>query len=115
MSLDANTPSSSRFVVNSSNHSGKARNRFPGAGTMSLFLMVFLVPVGSRSWFPSTGMLVLSRRGVAGLDEESSDVSCGNDVGDALALELEEPVDNPGTTISCVVLSVALDVSAFLG
>ena len=35
--------------------------------------------------------------------------------GDALALELEEPVDNPGTTISCVVLSVALDVSAFLG
>ena len=115
MSLDANTPSSSRFVVNSSNHSGKARNRFLRAGTMmSLFLMVFLVPVGSRSWFPNTGMLVLSRRGVAGLDEESSDVSCGNDVGDALALELEEPVDNPGTTISCVVLSVALDVSAFL-
>ena len=25
-------------------------------------------------------------------------MSCGNDVEDVLALELEEPVDNPGTT-----------------
>ena len=45
-------------------------------------------------------MLVSSPRIVAGLDEVSPDVSCGNDVEDALALELEEPVDNPGTTIS---------------
>ena len=35
----------------------------------------------------------------AGVDEESSDESCGHDVEDVLALELEEPVDNPGTTI----------------
>ena len=34
------------------------------------------------------------------------DVSCGNDVEDELALELEEPVDNPGATIGtkCSVL-----------
>ena len=31
--------------------------------------------------FPNTGMLVLRRRVTAGLDEESSDVSCGSDVG----------------------------------
>ena len=30
---------------------------------------------------------------------ESSVESCGNDVGDALVVELEEPVCNPGTTI----------------
>ena len=33
-----------------------------------------------------------------GHDEESSVVSCGNDVGDVHAVELEAPVD-PGTTI----------------
>ena len=36
---------------------------------------------------------------VAGPDVESSVKSCGNDVGDVLAVELEEQVDNPGTTI----------------
>ena len=46
-------------------------------------------------------MLVLTLRVVAGLDEKPSDVSCGNDVEDVLALELEEPVDNPvGTKFS---------------
>ena len=44
-------------------------------------------------------MLVLRRRVVAGLHEESSDVPYGNDVEDVLALELEEAVANPGTTI----------------
>ena len=58
-----------------------------------------MVSVGSRIWSPNNGKLVLRRRVIAGLDKESSDVSCGNDVGDVLALELEEPVDNPGTTI----------------
>ena len=100
MSLNANTPSSSRFSVNSSNHSGKSRNRFPGTGTLSLFLFVSLVSVRFRNRFPDARMFVLSLRVVAGLDEESSDVSCGNYVGDVLALELEEPVDNPGTTTS---------------
>ena len=38
------------------------------------------------------------RRVVAGVDEGSSLASCGDDVGDILAVKLEEPVDNPGTT-----------------
>ena len=57
-------------------------------------------PVESRNWFPSGELLVLRSRVDAGLDEQSSVVSCGNDVGDVLAVELEEPVDNRGTTIS---------------
>ena len=47
-----------------------------------------------RFWF-----WVSSFRVVAGLDEVSSDVSCSKDVEDVLAVELEEPVDNHGTTI----------------
>ena len=76
VSLDDSTPSSSRFAVNSSKYSDKSRNQFPDAG-----------------------MLVSSRRVVARLDEVSSDVSCGKDVEDVLALELQEPVDNPWTSI----------------
>ena len=98
-SLDANTPSSSRFSVNSSDQSCKYRNQFLDAGMIYLFLVVFLVFVGSRNRLPEVVMLVLSLRVVAGLGEVSSDVSCGNDVEDVLALELEEPVDNPETTI----------------
>ena len=60
-------------------------------------------------------MPVLRRRVIAGLDEESSDVSCGNDAGDVLALELEEPVDNPGTTIGTQFSRVALDSFAICG
>ena len=45
-------------------------------------------------------MFVLRRRDFAGLDEESSVVSCGNDVGDVLALKLEELVDNPGQRLA---------------
>ena len=52
-----------------------------------------------NDWLPSGELLVLRRRVVAALDEESSVVSCGNDVGDVRAVELEELVDNPGTTI----------------
>ena len=103
VSLDAtNTPfSSSECSVNSSNRSGKAHNKCSCVGTMFFFffLIVLWVSIGSRNWFPNTGMLVLRRRVIAGRDEESSDVSFGNDVGDVLALELEEPVDNAGTTI----------------
>ena len=53
----------------------------------------------SRNWSPSSGLLVLQRRLVAGLDVESSVESCVNDVGKVLAGELEEPVVNSGTTI----------------
>ena len=80
--------SSSRCSVNCSNHCG-----------VSLFFSCVFFFEGSRDRFPDAGMLVLRRRIVAGLDEESSVVSCDNDAGDVLAVELEEPVDTPGTTI----------------
>ena len=57
------------------------------------FYFLFLVFVGSPRFADVWGW-VSSLRGVAGPDE-----SCGNDVEDKLALELEEPVDNPGTKI----------------
>ena len=44
-------------------------------------------------------MLVLRRRIASGLDEVSSDVSCVDDAGEKLVVELEEPIDNPGTKI----------------
>ena len=94
LSRDANTPSSTRFSVKSSNHSGKSRNGSPCTGSVSFFL--FLVSVESRNWSPSTGLLGLRRRIVAGLDVESSVESCSNDV---LAVELEEPIERSGTTI----------------
>ena len=53
------------------------------------------------NWSPSTRLRVPRRRTAAGLGAKYSAVkSCGNDVGDALEVELEEPVDTPGTTIS---------------
>ena len=80
---------------------------------------MFWVSVGSRDWLPSGEQLVLRRRTVAGLDEESSVVFCGHDVRDALAVKMEEPVDNPGTTIGIVFsvlhwLSVNFDKKWFL-
>ena len=99
VSLDADTPSFIRFSVKSSNHSGKSRNRFPSTRSMSLFSSSDHSELSN--WSPSTGRGVLRRRVVARLDVESSGESCVNDVEDffLLAVELEEPVDNPGTTI----------------
>ena len=51
----------------------------------------------------------------AGLDKVSSDVSCGNDVEDVLALDLEEPVDNPGTTIGTTFFRSAQNYFPMLG
>ena len=96
VSLDAETPFS-RFYVKSSNHCGRSRNNLPCTGSVSLLFHSDCWE--SRNWSPSTGLLVLRRRVIAGLDVESSDESCGNDVGEKLVVELEEPVDNPGTTI----------------
>ena len=49
---------------------------------------------------PIARLRVLVRRMDAGLGVESSAVkSCGDHVGDVLAIELEGAVDNPGTTI----------------
>ena len=56
-------------------------------------------------------MRVLRRRMVARLDEEPSDVSCGNNAGDVPAVELEEPIDNPAKTIG----THAMDLSAIVG
>ena len=89
------TSLSSRFSVSSSNHSGKSRNRFPDARALSLFF-VFILGLGDRC--PDFRTLVSSLRFAAGLHEVSSYVSCGNDVEDERALELEEPVANSGTT-----------------
>ena len=63
-----------------SSNSGKSRNKSPCTGAVSLFSFLLLVSVESSSWFPSGGLLVLRRCNVAGTDEESSVVSCGNDV-----------------------------------
>ena len=42
VSLDANTPSSSKLSVKSFNHCSKSRNQFLRAGRMSLLLFFFL-------------------------------------------------------------------------
>ena len=68
--------------------------RFPMQVRCPYFFFVAL-----RDRFPDAGILVPSLRDFAGRDAVSSDVSCGNDVEDVFALELEEPVDNPGTNI----------------
>ena len=51
-------------------------------------------------WVLETGRPVLDfwLRVTAGRNAEST-TSCGNDVADVLVVELDEPVDNPGTTI----------------
>ena len=67
MLASAGTSVSSRFSVESSSHSGRFCKLFPGAPSL--------------------------RREFGGFNE--LDESCGNDVEDELALELD---DNPGTT-----------------
>ena len=52
-----------------------------------------------RNWPPSTGPLVLRRRR---LDVESSVESCGSNLGNVLAVELEEPVDNPWAALKLI-------------
>ena len=52
VSLDANTPSSSRLSANSSNHSGRSRKRSPCTGTGSSFLLVFSGFCGISTGFP---------------------------------------------------------------
>ena len=62
-----------------------------------MFIFI-LVSAGSRDRFSDGRTLVSALRCFAGLGG-IPDVSCRNDVQDILALELEEPVDTPGTTI----------------
>ena len=56
VSLDSDTPSSTRFSVTSSKHSGTSRNKCPCAGTMSLLSRVNCSE--SRDWSPSARLLV---------------------------------------------------------
>ena len=83
------TTVSSRFSVNSSNHSGKSRNGSCDARLSSFFLFWFWVFGESRK-FPGAGS---SLRSVAGL-EDVLDESCGGDVEDELVPEFD---DNPRT------------------
>ena len=108
-SLDAEASSSTKFSVNSSNHSGRSCDGLPSAVPMSFFFL-FLV---SCNMSPRVRLRVLRRRVVAGLGVESSVVeSCGTDVEDVLVVELGGPFDNPGKTMGtyflcCMVLSAA--------
>ena len=85
------TSVSSRFSVNSSNHSGRSRKRFPAACWLFFLknLVLGLVFWEARKRFPDA---CSSLRKLDGL-EEVLEASCGNDVQDELALELD---DNPG-------------------
>ena len=76
MSLDAYNPLPSRFPVNSSDHSGKTRKRFPDAGMLASSLRVVADSLMYHQMCPAVTMWE-----------------------DVLAVELEEHVDNPSTTI----------------
>ena len=90
--------SSTIFSVNSCNNSGRSRNGFRRADSVSPFLFMFSVSVGSGNRCPRTVLLVLSLRVDSGRTIGITE-SCGNDAGDVRVVELEEPVDKPGTTI----------------
>ena len=98
VSLHAGTSLSLRFSVNSSNHSGLSRNQFLLYQYVVSVLDCVFVFVRLRDRFLDAWTFVSSLRCAAGLEGFSPDVSCGNDVEDELALELEEPVANPGGT-----------------
>ena len=87
-----------RFFVNSSNHSDTSRNGIPRTLSLSFFVG-FSLSAGPRDGSPRTLSmpLVLSLLVDAGCCVGVT-ASCGKDVGDAGAAELEEPVDRPGTT-----------------
>ena len=59
---------------------------------------MFPVCVGYGDGSPHSWLLVLSLRVVAGTNVGITE-SCGRDAGDVGVAELEEPVDQPGTTI----------------
>ena len=66
----------------------------------SFFFILFVVSLETRHWSPSARLRFLLLRVVAGLGVEASRIeSCGTDVVDVLADELEGRVDRPRTTI----------------
>ena len=96
-SLYSGTLSSTRFSLNSCNHSGKSDNGSPPASSLSSFLLEFGVLVGLGDKSPCACSLTFLLRVVAGRIVEFTE-SCDDDVGDVGKAELEEPVDKPGTT-----------------
>ena len=79
MCAGAGTSVSSRFSINSSNHSGRSRNRSPDAASLSLILFLFW-GVGESCQFLGASS---SLRSAAGL-EDVLDESCGSVVEDEL-------------------------------
>ena len=75
---------------------GRSRKRSPRTGSVSSFLFVFSVSVGSG--LPVLGFSYSHFVLFFGRNVETTE-SCGNDAGDVCAAELEEPVAKPGTTI----------------
>ena len=106
MCAGAGTSVSSRFSVNSSNHSRRSRNRSSEARLLSLFFL-FWVSSGSCQ-FPGAGS---SLRSVAGL-QDVLDESCGGDVEDELVPEFD---DNPGTTRGTKFFRLASNILPLFG
>ena len=107
MFSDAGTSVSSGLSVNFSHHTGRSRKRFPAVPWLSSFLFWFLVfgsgrggRRGYRAGFPALVGKVSSLHKLAGLEEVLCE-SCGNDVEDELAPELDDnPVTTTGTKFS---------------
>ena len=98
--------SSTRFSVNSLNHSGRSRNGFHRTVSLSPILFVFSVSAGSCDGLLRTVQLVLSLLVDAGCCAGIT-ASCGKDVGDAGVAELEELVDKRSVRSSpCCILFV---------
>ena len=89
MRAGAGTSVSSRFSVNSSNHSGRSRNQSSDSRVSFLFSFLFWVFEGDPHQFPGAGPLLPSWAGLV------EDKSCNVDVEDE---RLSELADNPGTT-----------------
>ena len=95
-SLEAEAASSTKVSVSSSNHSCRSL----------IFCFWFLWK--SRHWSLSARRRLLLLRVLAGRGAESSRIeSCGPDVEDVLVDELEDLVNEPGTTIGHEILRVA--------
>ena len=87
------TLSSTRFSVNSSNHSGRSRNESPVL--LRCHFYVSSVSTGPRDGSSRSLSLILSVLVDTGCCEGIT-ASCGKDVGDVGEAELEKPVDGQG-------------------
>ena len=88
---------STRISVNSS--SSRFDNMSSCAHSMFSSLFVFLIFAGSPIRYPNSRLLVHTHRVIAGPNVVEFTSSCPNDVATVLVVELDEPVDDPGTAI----------------